>query len=103
ILRQGRLVACGTLAELRERAGLPVRIRVLTGAGEAVGVADRLGSGLQVDHINNQALELSCPGIDKLDLVTRLAGLRPAVRDVEIHQPGLGEVYAYYSAEDGPQ
>jgi Cu-processing system ATP-binding protein len=103
ILRQGRLVAFGSLAELRERAGLPVRIRVVTGAGEASGVAERIGAGLHLDHINNETLELSCLGGDKLDIVTRLADLRPAVHDVEIHAPGLGEVYAHYSAGDGPQ
>ena len=80
-----------------------MRIRVVTGAGEASGVAERIGAGLHLDHINNETLELSCLGGDKLDIVTRLADLRPAVHDVEIHAPGLGEVYAHYSAGDGPQ
>ena len=103
ILRQGRLVAFGTLAELRKQAALPVRIRVITGDGEAAGVAERLGGGLRMDHVNNQTLELSCLPAEKFEIVTRLAALRPAVEDVEIHAPGLGEVYAHYSAGDGPQ
>ncbi|MDX1595270.1 MAG: ABC transporter ATP-binding protein [Gammaproteobacteria bacterium] len=103
ILRQGRLVAFGTLAELRERAALPVRIRVTTSPGGAGTLADRLGVGLHLEHVNNRTLELACTRGEKLDLVARLAELRPAVHDVEIHAPGLGEVYAHYSAEDGPQ
>jgi Cu-processing system ATP-binding protein len=103
ILRQGRLVAFGTLTELRERAGLPVRIRVLTGAGEAAAVAARVGGGLRLEHINNQTFDLACASEAKLDVVTHLAGLRPAVRDVEIHAPGLDQVYAHYSATEGPQ
>ena len=103
ILRQGRLVAFGTLAELRRQAALPVRIRVITGDGEAAAVAERLGDGLRMDHVNNQTLELSCLPTEKFEIVSRLADLRPAVEDVEIHTPGLGEVYAHYSAGDGPQ
>jgi len=43
------------------------------------------------------------PIAEKFEIVSRLAGLRPAVEDVEIHAPGLGDVYAHYSAQDGPR
>ena len=103
ILRQGRLVAAGTVDALRREAGLPVRLRVQTAAGQAGVVAERLGSGLSLDHVNNATLELSCLPEEKLAIVCRLAELRPAVVDFEIHAPGLGEVYAHYSAADGPR
>ncbi len=102
ILRQGRLVAYGSVAELSRQAHLPVRLRVHTETGQAAAVAERLG-GLRMEHVNNQTLELSCLNGEKLEIVGRLAELRPAVHDVEVNAPGLGEVYAHYSAEDGPQ
>ena len=103
ILRGGRLVACGSLAELRRQAGLPIRIRVTADPGQARAVADRLGSGAHLVHVNDRTIDLTCEAPHKLDLVSALAALRPQVNDFDISPPGLDQIYAHFSAEGEPQ
>lgn len=95
ILTQGRLLALGSLASLREEAGLPTLIRTcgLKRAGQlqqrwnnAGHVTQRWGvEGLQVAALNGSKLGL---------LRQLLAEDSPA--DVEIHPPSLEDIYRYY-------
>lgn len=97
IMKNGRLVACGTLDELRQAAGLPVRIRVLVTPGEASAVAERIGGGLTLDKVNDRRVDLSCIPGDKMMVVRRLADLGETVRDVDIAGPRLEEIYAHFT------
>jgi Cu-processing system ATP-binding protein len=100
IMKNGRLVACGTLDELRQAAALPVRIRVLVTPGEASAVAERISDGFTLHKVNDRRVDLSCIPGDKMMVVRRLADLGEIVRDVDIAAPQLEEIYAYFSGEE---
>ncbi|MFC2967918.1 ABC transporter ATP-binding protein [Acidimangrovimonas pyrenivorans] len=93
ILSRGRLVADGTLEALARRAALPATIRVTAHAGQA----DRLQAELGGTRFNGCRLDLSCPPDQALPMVARLAGLPELVSDVDLHRPGLSDLYRHYS------
>lgn len=91
IMDRGALVADGSLAELRRLARLPVRLR-LTLAGAAVpSWADRPGLRRPAPGV----VELECPEEGKMALL-RLATSDAAVRDLELQQPTLDDLYAHF-------
>ncbi len=94
IMRQGRLAAWGTLPELRRAAGLPVKFR-LTTPGAARQVADRLG-GLDLSHVNDHSIELSCDMPDKMAVLRQIAQLDIPVEDMDLHLPSLDDVYVHF-------
>ena len=91
ILERGRLVAQGRLAELRRAAGLPVRIRVALPDAAATN-ADLRGLGARPAGAG--LMELRVANGAKIAMIERLAGLRPAIEDIEVLPPSLDEVYA---------
>jgi len=95
ILTQGKLLALGSLASLREEASLPTLIR-----------ASGLGQSEQLQRCWNAAGHITRPwgeaGIEvavlnghKLGLLRQLLD-EDEPRDVEIHQPSLEDLYRYY-------
>jgi len=99
ILSQGRLVASGSLDDLRAAAGLPVSIRILSRPGEAAQVAEAIGDQGRLAKVNDRAVHLTCPGNEKMDLLRHVAGLGAPVTDVEITPPRLEEIYAHFTGE----
>jgi Cu-processing system ATP-binding protein len=94
ILERGRLVAHGRLAELRRAAGLPVRIRVaLPDAAAATPAAADL-RGLGAEPAGVGLMELRVANGAKVEMLGRLARLRPAIADIEVLPPSLDEIYA---------
>jgi Cu-processing system ATP-binding protein len=94
IMRQGKLAAWGTLDQLRHKARLPVRIRLSTPGG-ARSVAERLG-GMVLDHVNDHAVELSCPLAAKMDTVRAIAALGTDIADMEVSLPTLDDIYIHF-------
>ena len=103
ILREGRLIVCGSLDELRELARLPVRIRVSVDPGETTAVAETIGGHFALEKVNDRTVDVACPGIDKMRAVRHIAGLDGPVQDIEIMPPRLEEIYAYFSKQGGPR
>jgi len=101
IMNAGRLMACGTLTDLRIAAHAPVRIRVRTRNGRAAEVADQL-AGADIKQVNGQAIEFRCPAEDKMALVRRISELGIDIEDMEIDMPGLDQLYAHYRDEAHP-
>ncbi|MBF0461663.1 MAG: ABC transporter ATP-binding protein [Magnetococcales bacterium] len=93
ILRHGRVVAAGSLAALRQKAALPVRLRVETGLPETV--LQQLAD-LAITQVAADTVEVVCTVTEKMTVLRRLAGLAEGVRDVEILMPSLDEVYAHF-------
>ena len=103
ILRSGRLLAVGTLDDLRSQAALPVTIRLRVRPGMAGAVADRLSGSLDVRRVNDHHVDFSCAAERKVELLRRLSVGEPGIEDLEVHDPGLDEVYRHFATvEDRP-
>jgi Cu-processing system ATP-binding protein len=102
IMNQGKLIAIGTISELRSAANIPVRIRLRTRDGTAGVIADRLG-GVDIGQVNGQIVEFACAPEDKMMLVRRVSELGVAIEDMEIELPTLDQLYSHYRDEGCPQ
>lgn len=102
VLSGGRLVAMGSLDELRRETGLPVRIRILTVPGKASSVAGSLLPSTPLQHVNESCVSLSCSESEKMRIISRVASCPAWVRDVEIVRPGLDDIYASFVGEERP-
>jgi Cu-processing system ATP-binding protein len=97
ILSKGRMVAEGSLADLRRRADLPVMLQVTPrpGAGEAVAAA------LPGAEPRADGLVLSCGQGEKLAMLARIAALGDLVADLDVAPPSLEDLYSHFSKRDG--
>jgi Cu-processing system ATP-binding protein len=100
IVKDGSLLVCGTLEELRARASLPVRVRLMVDPGTAGAVATRIGHGIRFSHVNDRTIDLHCLNGDKMTVVRRIAELGQPVNDVDILPPGLDQIYAHFAGEE---
>lgn len=98
IMNKGKLIANGSISELRSAAKIPVRIRLRTRDGTAGAIAERLG-GADVSQVNGQTVEFSCAPEDKMMLVRRVSELGVAIEDMEIELPTLDQLYSHYRSE----
>ena len=101
IMKQGRVVACGTLDDLRSAAALPVRIQVSFAPGAGAALSERFADAV-VKRMNGHAVEITCRPDQKMALVREIAELDGVVKDVEIHPPTLDALYAHYRGEEAP-
>lgn len=98
ILAKGRLVAQGTLAELRARADLPVVLLVTPAPGASARLASALPEAVAgADGI----LRLTCAQGAKLATLARIAGLGSAVADLDVIPPSLEDIYSHFSRREG--
>lgn len=93
ILSKGRLVAEGSLADLRRRASLPVMLHITARNGFAADIAQSLPGAIVVDG----ALHLTCIQSEKLETLGRIAGLGDRVADLEVLPPSLEDIYSHFS------
>ena len=100
IVKDGRLVVCGTLDELRAKASLPVRIRLMVDPGTAGAVAERVGDGITLERVNDRTVDLHCLNGDKMTVVRRIGALGQPVNDLDIVPPRLDQVYAHFAGEE---
>ena len=103
ILRQGRLVAQGTLAELQQRSALPVRLRLRVAPETAGRVAETIGHDFTLRRAEDGDLEFVCGPRDKMAIVRRLAKLNGEVRDLDICPPRLEEIYQHFVGDGRPR
>lgn len=92
ILSRGRIVAAGTMAGLRDRAGLPLSVTVTP----APGAAPVIRAALPGDWQDGRA-HLHVPVADKMPLLGRIAALGAQVADVDIAPPSLEDIYTHFS------
>lgn len=97
ILSGGRLVAQGSLNELRSRADLPVTMQVTARNGYAPQIAQSLPGAIQLAGY----LQLQCAQSQKLDMLGRITGLGDKVADIEVLPPSLEDIYSHFSRRDG--
>ncbi len=100
IMKMGVVVASGTLNELYQQAALPVRLKVSVTPGQASSVAERLGSEINIDKVNQQSINLSCFNGEKMPLIRRISELGDVVNDLQIKPTKLDEVYSHFMNRD---
>ena len=100
IMKEGIIVASGTLDELYQQAALPVRLQISVAVGEAPSVAERLGSEVNIGKVNNQSISLSCFKEEKMPLIRHISSLGDVVHDMQIMPPRLDEVYSHFMNGD---
>jgi Cu-processing system ATP-binding protein len=98
ILASGRLQAVGSVAELRERAAMPLVIelavaeRDLAEVGRAVGAV----AGVSVAALGT-GLRLACPSRLRMPVLAALAPLGARVADLRMREPSLEDVFFGFS------
>jgi Cu-processing system ATP-binding protein len=98
IMDRGRLVAAGTLSDLRVRAKLPLTLRLLVAPGRAGAVAAALAP-VRVVAEGIDRLVLRCPAADKLAILRRVVALDD-LQDVAVAEPSLDDVYAHFVSRE---
>lgn len=98
ILGQGRLLASGSIDELRDMAGLPLIVR-----GRIDGARDALerrlsDSGVALTRLNGNAFELAAPAGGKLAVLRNLLQ-SPELTDIELDPPNLETLYAHFDGQ----
>jgi Cu-processing system ATP-binding protein len=93
ILSKGRLVAEGSLADLRRRADLPVSLHVSARPGQAAALAAALPGATLVEGV----VHLTCPQSQKLQTLARITALGTEVADLEVLPPSLEDLYTHFS------
>lgn len=94
ILDRGRLVAAGSMAELRGIARLPLRLR-LTLAETAAAPPAWLAAAADLHRFDGRVVELACAPEAKMALLRRAAE-DAHVADVELRAPTLDELHAHF-------
>ncbi len=98
IMRDGRLVACGPLSKLRQDVALPIRIRLHVRDADRT----RIASALNGKEINGQTISLTVLMADKMKALAQIAAFGDTIKDVELIQPSLDDLYvAMVGAADG--
>jgi Cu-processing system ATP-binding protein len=94
ILSGGKMVAHGTLPDLRREAALPVVMHLTARNGYAPDLMAAL-PGLGSD------LRISCAQADKLPTLARIAALQGKIDDLDVIPPSLEDIYSHFSRRDG--
>jgi Cu-processing system ATP-binding protein len=97
ILSKGRMVAAGSMADLRREAGLPVALHVVPHSGQGAALAAALPDAAP----DGDTLRLSVPQDAKLATLARLAAMQDRIADVDIVPPSLEDIYSHFSRRDG--
>ena len=102
LIKDGKLVACGSLEDLSREVGLPVRTRLATATGQAERVIQQLEPSYQLEKINEHSFELVCPADQKIALLRHIADLGDAVLDISMTAPRLNEIYLHFMNGEKP-
>jgi Cu-processing system ATP-binding protein len=103
IMKNGSIVACGTLSELSSQTDLPMVVRLRVAAGQTSIVAERLAPMGDIHRVNDHGIELSCPGTSKMVLFRHAAGLGDAIEDMDVVPPRLDDIYNHFMEGVLPQ
>ena len=97
ILSGGRMMAEGSMADLRRAADLPVQVHLTAVNGYAGEIAEALPGCIRVGG----DLRVSCAQAEKLALLARVAAFGAKLADVEVIPPSLEDIYSHFSRRDG--
>jgi len=97
ILSGGKMVAEGSLHDLRREAALPVSMQITAINGYDTEILAALPGALRVGG----TLQLECAQEDKLGMLARVAALQGKVADIDVIPPSLEDIYSHFSRRDG--
>jgi len=95
IMSHGAMVAHGSINELRRIARLPAKIR-LTVFGEMETIRNWLGGADKWRQLNGQVVEIDATPDRKIELLRRATDVGAPVKDVDVMQPTLDQIYAHF-------
>jgi Cu-processing system ATP-binding protein len=103
LMRNGRIQALGTVAALRAGQDLPLTLRVACRPEGEAELRRRLGE-LAIERIEPSAagFQFTCPRQRKMAVLAALAGLGPALTDIDVHEPSLEDIFLGYAEELAP-
>jgi Cu-processing system ATP-binding protein len=103
IMRDGRIDAIGSVAALREGVELHFRadLRARPDAQPALSAA-LAAAGFRPVAAHDGALRVVCPRRDKMALLAALAPLMDGLRDVELREPSLEDIFLGHAAHEAP-
>lgn len=102
LIHGGRVLAAGTLADLRDGARLPTLARLRLRAGKSVAGIAVPDSGIRVSQEADRATITVPPG-DLPAFLDVLTEMRPWLEEVEITPPTLDRLYQHLLANGGGQ
>ncbi len=97
ILSQGRMVAEGSLQDLRRKAALPVAMQVTAVNGYDTDILAALPTAIRVGG----AVQLTCAQDQKLATLAQVTALKDKVADIDVIPPSLEDIYSHFSRRDG--
>lgn len=100
LLHHGRLLALGSLAELRNELALAVTVRLTVRACTTDAVLSVTSAYARPIERGQSSLVLAIDPVDKPRLVHDLGRLGPSLEDLEIETPGLDAVYRHLVARE---
>lgn len=98
ILSQGVMVANASLAALRQKAALPIRMQVRVRGDATDTVARALGG----KRLNGATVDLSFPPEQKLAQLAQVTALGDLIDDVDVIPPSLEDLYSHFSQQVRP-
>lgn len=102
IMSRGRVVADGTMEELRRIAKLPARIRLTIAPDKAEALLGALGPVAGLRKVNGRMVEFEAGPGEKIALVRRATEPGAAAEDVAVIPPTLDELYAFFLKQGAP-
>ena len=96
ILSRGRLVAQGSITDLRARADLPLTIQITIAKGGEPAVR----AAFPAAEFAGRGASIWVPQTDKLAMLGRIAELGPHIADVDLFPPSLEDIYTQISRRD---
>ena len=94
IMAAGKILALGSVKDLREQVQLPLRLALRLAPGDAALAQQALSSLTGVICVvTDEGLRVSCPRAAKMAVLGALMGLGASLLDLNIHEPSLEDVF----------
>jgi len=100
LMRDGRIQALGTVHALRQSQNLPLTLRVSFRPGDEDRLRQTLASlGIVKSEVNAGIARFACPRQAKMAVLEALTTAGPSIRDIDVHEPSLEDVFLGYAEE----
>jgi Cu-processing system ATP-binding protein len=100
LMRNGRIQALGTVQALRHGQDLPLTLRVSFRPGDEATLRQTLaGLGIAGLEASDGIARFTCPRQAKMAVLAALTAAGPAIRDIDVHEPTLEDIFMGYAEE----